>query len=188
MSETPQDSVDTYIQPEIEGVRVVGFIEPADIAATPGTPKPELVVTGNDVLPDEFMLVEQIRQNLDADPSDTQHINITKLPYDETVDDPFAADALSKSMGNDVETPEDPVHKDLESRLIRVVSNEAPTVFYPKDENGNADMSRGWQANPGEIVEFTGDVWHSPQLQIAGSGERTLVTLRVGYPEPAQSP
>lgn len=68
-------------------------------------------------------------------------------------------------------------HMDPEATIN--VSDVHPTVFYPKDKYGQPDMSRGWQPQPGQIVEFGADVWHSPEYDIPDSGVRNIVIVAI---------
>ena len=117
------------------------------------------------------------RETVAVYPGDPINVSVTKTHFDPQTDDPFYARMLADMMD---EAPADPVHRDEESLFTRLACDSNPTIFYPTKENGQADMSQAWQPMPGEVVEFTNQVWHSPPLIVEGSGLRTLLTLRIG--------
>lgn len=162
----------------VEGLTVVGRIDPQIISSLPSTSKKPVWLMPGDPVPEELEAIESLLLDTSVVfPADPMNVSVTKTSFSPHKKDPFEARFLADMME---ERPQDPVHKDFESLFTRLVCDSNPTVFYPKDENGQADMSKGWQPEPGMLVEFDNEVWHSPPLHVEGNGNRTLLTLRVG--------
>jgi hypothetical protein len=172
-------SAETVIQPEIEGLRIVDKIDPSRLKSLVSTAGRVLWVKPGEPVPDELATVEALVQDTaQSHPSEPINVSVTKTDFDPDMEDPFSAEALALLTSEDYDGP---AHQDIESLYTRLVcDDDYSTIFYPTGPDGQPDLSQGWQPQPGEVVEFTNKVWHSPPLKVTRKGSRTLLTLRIG--------
>jgi hypothetical protein len=164
-------------RPSIEGLRILDVIDVAKISALVPTDDVGIWLSDGDAVPRAVAPFEEVVQEmLHKYPGERGCVHVSKFSFGPDMEDPFHARMVADWADP---APEYPVHQDDEVKVTVLVSDVYPTIFYPDDENGQADISRGWQPKPGEVVEINNRVWHGAPAEVTGTGQRTLVTLRI---------
>lgn len=159
MIETTENTAETIEQPNIDGLRIVGRIDPRMLTE----------------LPENTESSALLAMISGSDPTENFDASMTRTSYGKNSTDPFGAAKLNRIIGGHSSGK---AHKDLGFKTIRVVSDSDGTIFYPSDSNGEPIFGQPYQAEPGVIVEFGSTVWHSAPYVATGNGTRTLLTAR----------
>jgi len=160
----------------IEGVRIVGKIAIDNLRAfaTPAEENSGFSLRLGETIPPNLEPIKDMLHlawALHPDKNDAFSVFVYRLAFRAGDEDPFDGKSPLDSSRNGL------AHKDL-FRII-IASDIHPTVFYPTGDDGQPEMDKAWQANPGQIVEFDKSVWHSPEYDITDTGVRSIVLISV---------
>lgn len=151
-------------EPEIAGLRIVGEVDLDMLSSLPA----------NADLHDPAYRELRTRLTQGMSVPDIA-IDVIKTPFGEEQLDPFGAGKINRIVGGHSSGK---AHKDSGFKVVRLVSDVEPTVFYPTTEDGEPDFSNPFLPEPGVIVEIDDQVWHSPPYSATSTGTRTQVLVR----------